>query len=413
MQTISYLKDRNFTGLDDIKDIVNDFYKKKITVSYDSIITSEDNQSRRVIFTCSKTLRNYTFDNIALECNGLLLEASSEGWRPLVVPILSPKTNVNTRKINEWLAEGLFEVYAMEDGTVVNLYYYNNEWTLSTARGIDMKDVKFNNLTYKQLLDESLSQVVEVDAFYNELDKSYCYTLGFKHPDMHPFKEGNPDAIYKVWSIQQVSLLNYNDKVNKFVPERNPIMDNLPTQKKFNFKTRNMHNLYKKLSLAMTDFIDERRPNYGYILVSSQPDITMEFSVLMLESSLMKSIRNLWYNGSYTKFSKAHDYERNNLIFLNSYLDDTRYEIFLSLFPNFAEEFKRLEAAEHTMINDIYALIKETDNLSDYPKVDILRTLADKVKSTLTVDLHDKPLQKIRDVIHSNEFIDAYYHICF
>jgi hypothetical protein len=409
MQTLSFIEENKFNGFDDIKELVGAFYKKKITVSYEPI-TSESTK-RRVIFTCSKKVRNYTFDAIALECNGLILEASKSKWKLLAVPMLSPKTDVNTRKINDWLGENLFEVYAMEDGTAINLYYYNDRWTISTARGFDMNNVKFNEMTYQALLEECITKYVKLEDFYQALDQNFCYTFGFKHPDMHPFREGNTD-IYKIWSIQQVDLRTSCEAENALQPRREKVLPALPTQKKFNFKTRNMHNLYKRLKTAYDDFMDGRLPNYGYILVSNNPGITGEYSVLMLESSLMKVIRNLWYNGSYVECSRIRNCNRINLILLNSYLDETRHDLFLDLFPQYSNKFDDIKQHEESIVKDIYSLIKGTaDTLS--PNGSILQPLANEVKNILTIDIHDKPMQKIRDIIHSNKNIYVYYDICF
>ncbi len=413
MQTLSFIEEKKFNGFDDIKELVKEFYKKKITVSYDQI--TAETIKRRIIFTCSKKVRNYTFDNIALECNGLILETSRgpvPEWKLVMMPLLSPKTDVNTRKINDWLSENLFEVYAMEDGTTINLYYYNEKWVISTARGIEMNNIKFNTLTYQSLLEECILQYVnEVSEFYSALNKNFCYTFGFKHPDMHPFKEDGND-VYKFWSIQQVDISSIISPENKLSPQREKILS-LPIQKKFSFKTKNMHSLYKRLKSAYDDYIDGKHLNYGYILVSKNPSITLEYSVIMLESTLMKSIRNLWYNGSYVECCKIRNYDRINIILLNSYLDDSRHDVFLELFPQYAEEFNKLEQYEDSMVNTIFKLIKDPNDEKKNAHADILLPLVNEVKNTLTIDMHDKPIQKIRDIIHSNIYINIYYMICY
>ncbi len=397
MNTLNFVEEQKLDGLEEIKKLTQIFYKKKITIGYDAMI--EDNK-RRVIFTCSKSLRNYTFDSIGQECNGLILEASNEGWRPLVIPIMSPKSNVNTGQINLWLSKNLYEIYSMEDGTVINLYYYKNNWVISTARGIDMNNVVFNKLSYQEMLDQCLEKY-DIYNFYDSLDKNKSYTLGFKHPDMHPFKEGLEDDLYKIWSIQSVQL-NFQN----FTPSREPFLEKLPTQKKYTFKTRNMHNLYTRLSSALEDYKNyNKKPNYGYILVSSAPETTKEFTVIMLESSLMNAIRNLWYNAAYIKYSSEKKYDKIKLILLNSYLDDTRAELFISLFPQYKKEFKRFDEIEVKLINDIYDSIKNKSEVNN----NLVCTLANEVKININVELYENPLQKIRDIIHTNKYINAYY----
>ncbi len=402
MNTLAYLNELGLSGLDDIRTLKQEFYKKKITVGYEPNATEG---KRRVILTCSKTLRNYTFDSINRECNGLILEASSSGWRVLVAPVQSPKSKVNTNKINKWLNEELYEVYAMEDGTIINLYFYNDKWVISTARGIDMNDVKFNTLTYQQMLDECLVHSNASDL-YTSLDKSRCYTLGFKHPDIHPFQEGRDEQkepIYKIWSIQSVVL------ADDYIPDRTPFAATIRPQKKYTFKTKNMHNLYKRLSAALSDYIAGKRPNYGYILVSKRPEITQEFTVIMLESSLMRMIRKLWYDSEYIQFSEAKKYKKLDLILLNSFLDDTRTNIFTTLFPAYTETFRRLETLENELIGLVHSAIRNEEVEVGSFDIEAVKALATEVKNIITVDQHDNPRQKIKEVIHTNKYIDIYY----
>jgi len=401
MNTVNYLKEKNYNGINDIKLIVKDFHKKKITVSYENETKEE---KRRVIFTCSKSLRNYTFDILCSECNGLILEASTEGWNILVMPILSPKSNINTNKINNWLAEDLYNIYAMEDGTVINLYYYENEWVISTARGIYMNKVKFNTLTYQEMLEECVEKVYDVKTFYKNLDTSSCYTIGFKHPDLHPFQEGSKTPIYKIWSIQSIDVKSLTK------PMRKPIMEKFPVQRKYQFKTKNMHNLYKRLSSALQDYLEGKRPNYGYIMVSKNPNITHEFSIIMLESFLMSTIRNLWYNSAYIEFSKAKEYTKQNVILLNSFLDDNRTNTFTALFPKYISEFNIYKKNEDKLIEDIYDNIKNNTNESLNI---VVQSLLEEVKNTINIELHDNPLQKIKDIIHNTKYFDHYYKYLF
>lgn len=411
MQTISFLEEKKFNGFDDIATIKQTFFEKRITVSYDPI-TDEDN-IRRVIFTCSKTLRNGHLSNINLECNGLILEASKQGdlykWRPLVVPLLSPRSNVNTREINGFLQRGLYNVFFMEDGTILNLYYYKDKWCFATARGIEMNECVFNTKTYQVMFEECLEKMLDIgeekmtkEDFWNSLNKNKCYTFGFKHPDMHPFWEKENEPIYKVWFVQSRDLNNIK-KINN-----RSEWSQIKNQKRVNrMHVENMFGLYKRLKSSYQDYLEDRPPTYGYLLVSNNPDETKDHSVIMLESSLMTYIRNSWYNGHYGLISKNKNYDREMVILLNAFLKDDNKEIFLTLYQRYAELFNKWDDEEKEFIDNVYNCIASPENECD----ELVKIAAEEVKSIITLELHEKPHNKIRDIIHNTEHLDYYYKL--
>lgn len=398
MNTIKYIQSKNFDGIKDIAELRSDFYKKRITVSYDPECVDG---KRRVIFSCSKTIKTQTFDDVCLECNGLILEAPE--WKPLCIPIPSSKNNVNTTKLNGYLKNDLYNIYQIEDGTIINLYYYNNKWTISTSRGLDMNNVKFNSLTYGDLLKDCLSKKeISDQEFYDSLDKKKCYTFGFKHPDIHPFWEGKEEPVYKIWFVRSIDLdnLEVNDK---------PPLNKIGVQKKINIGVTNMNFIYKKLKTAYENFVEHKNVNYGYILADKNVNTLGDDSMIILESSLLNSIRNLWYNGSYIKFSQTHKFERINTILLNSFLDDTRTDKFLKLFPQYSKEFENLSDLEKSVVLKVYDDIKN-DNKDPkslhYPLINL-------VNNTITVSTHDNPCRKIKDIIHNNDNIHVYYNLIY
>lgn len=414
LSTIEFITSRGFNGIDDIKDIQSAFFKKKITVSYDLDLK---NNKCRMIFSSSKTLRGESFDDVCRECNGLILEASNDGWKPLVIPINSPKSDLVTKKVNDWLNKQCYSVYAIEDGTIINLYYYNDEWIFSTARGIHMNNVSFNKKTYKEMFETCVvkNQVnpISVDDFYNILDKNSCYTFGFKHPDSHPFFEGKSKPIYKVWYVQQANLTSLEVKrENPF--EKNTVV--IPSQKVYNFRSKRMDNIYKNLASAYDEFIRYKSINYGYILISRYPEITGDYTCIMLESSLLREIRNIWYNGTYIKASKIKSLNRESIIYLGSFLNHKRLQIFTQLFPNCFESIDFMIKKENEMIAKIIKHInsnKELDSDEKSNDIGIVSIFANKVKSVLTISLYENPEVKVREIIRIPENFDLYYKFIY
>lgn len=412
MNTIKLLETQGFTGIDDSRDIVAHLSKKHITVSYDNALTDG---SRRYIFTNHKMLRsrNVRFNPINLECNGLILEAGPSGWKPLVVPLMSPKSNVNTHAMNQFLKSNVFSVYSLQDGTVINLYFsntYSNNWVVSSARGISMNDVKFTNKTYQELVSECLlSYDLTWEQFTETLDPTHCYTLGFRHPDMHPFNE---QKSHKLWTIQSVNTHETNSSV--YFPVQKWAHSSLDTQTSIE-NPKTIGSLYEQLNSALPNFLSKsEEPVFGFMLVSSSPELTREHSVVMLESSLLRTIRRLWYDNEYVNYSKKTGFPRERVIKLNGFLDSTRHDIMLKLFPQVKEDFDSYKNNEDEMVEQIYEMLtkpsKDEDKTSKEESVELL---TGQVSHMINIDLYQNPRQKIRDIIRDVKYFSMYYNFIF
>lgn len=390
LKTIEYIREKNYTGLDDIKELRRDFFNKSINVSYDAEL---DNGCRRVIFTSSKNLRSRTFDQINTECNGLILEAPQ--WKPLVIPLPTAKSQIDASKASQFLKQGLYNIYKVQDGSVINLYYYD-KWTVATARGIDMNNCVFNNKSYFQMLTEILERAnLDFEKFTDGLDKKVSYSFGFKHPDMHPFREGTNADVYKIWFIQSV---NSQGEVSMESP-----LQEIPPQVKLE-KMLPIKVLFKNLKAAYNNFVGYQDINYGYILRCEGNYDLQDYSMVLLESSLMNYIRNLCYNSTYSNISREIEIDYETVILLSAYLSDNKREVFLNLFPQYEETFLNLDKQEEDMIKNVYKYIKVEKKEKD----DVLEYLSEQVNKNITINLHDKPLQKIRDIIHNIKNICVY-----
>lgn len=407
MNISKYLQKMKYS-IADHATIKSDLNMRGISVSYE---TETDDfgvirKNRRYIFSNTRNTRNnYNNNDMAVESNGVILEAPE--WRPLVISTLTPKSNVDKSVVNAFLKGNQYDIYQLEDGTIINLYYYNDKWVISTARGIEVNKVIFNTLDYEQILEDCIQLAGAIPAeFYGSLDKTTCYTIGFKHPDMHPFREGTGAPIYKLWFVQKVKISKTNDPI---IVRKSP-WEYIPNQEKINFNVSNLGSLFSKLTTAYNSFANTGVVNYGYILIAKNPESfvhNLNYSVVLFESKLMNLIRNLWYDASYSKFIKKTSYIRLDTIILNSFLDDQRYESFCILFPQFKDYLDTLCAIEVKLINDIYYCIKNNVII----KNDIIDILCKKVSQYLTISSQERPLQKIRDIIHTPANIEYYYNL--
>jgi hypothetical protein len=223
MNIIQYIKNQQFDGLTDESKIVEDFNAKYIKVSYEC--PKDNDVSRRYIFTANKyNSKNVSFLSSDLvlrsEANGLILESTGTEWIALVIPPRTPKSNnINAGTLDKFYQEDKYLIYKLEDGTIINLYYYKKQenqypsrWVISTARGIEVNTQVFNTVSYQDMFEQSLNNMgLDKEEFYNSLDKNTCYTFGFKHPDMHPFQERKTKPVYKVWFVQSTTIVGAVD----------------------------------------------------------------------------------------------------------------------------------------------------------------------------------------------------------
>jgi hypothetical protein len=305
----------------------NAIYKLGVKSSYDE---------NRMIFTALHTHKNQLSNNYLQECNGLILEKGT--WKPLMVPPKSLRFNINTDASNRFLHQGLYHIYKAEDGTCINLYYYD-KWCISTARGYEMNNIKWDNISYQQLITECLDQLgMTWETFTEGLDKTRCYSFGFKHPKFHRFHGRNQTTKYKMWFIQSVNLDN-TSKQYLWASDKTPF-DLIVGQEFYTEHVNSMRELYKLSMVTLDEYIEgTSEPCFGFILRSVNFEATKSHSDLFIESSLMRSIRRIWYETKVIDLCHANNWAKEDVITLNAYLDSELYETFLHLFPQYQERF--------------------------------------------------------------------------
>lgn len=462
MNIINYLVEQKFNGLNDETEIRTKLYAKNIMVSYEKDVIDG---KRRYIFTSTPYSRKQSNspNKLCTEANGLVLEANENGWDLLVLPQTTPKININTSIANDLIRKQTYDIFYVEDGTIISLYFHktSNKWAMSTQKGINVNDVVFNTLTYDQMFNEVLEKNgINSVEFYAGLDKQTCYTLGFKHNDIHPFMEGTGEPVYKIWFIQMVQIKEVFEEC--IICKTSPF-EQISNHKKVEYPIKSLGVLFKTLKETFTTFVNVKTINYGYILVARDNNGIVdnaEYNILFLESNLMNYIRNLWYDAAYIKYSKYKSYDRISTILLNSFIDNNRVDIFNALFPQFKQQLDILNDVENTLVEKIYnklnvkiTILKNTNTNTDtdsnkvddaiasvtkgitdmsvkssdevqkddeeskdekkdeieLSENDIVDILANQFSSQTSIHSHEKPKQEIRRVIHNTANIDYYY----
>ncbi len=322
-QLLSSINNINCSNVDDAHQVLMNARPTDINVVLEEFPAAKIDQSE----TITGRFLLYTLNRGALhtmlhkQANGivLLFNASvAPQWSVLVTPPLRFRTPY---KFEGSLSD--YEIYLMKDGTIVSLYYYNNQWAIATARSycineqIWASDVKY------------IDVVTEVLAKYNinmdDLDKTKSYYFGFHHPAYHPFTK----EVY-AWNIFKDNLL----PIDNHVQVNSITLDEI-----------NNNNV-----LAMKRYVSSKEQtdlHYGYILRNGTDDVC-------LQSTLYNNIKKIYYvqpklsdlkslEKTNSLINKQFLYTRHTYVALRAYLNYKVKYVAQTLFPEFKPLYQRFD----------------------------------------------------------------------
>jgi hypothetical protein len=318
---------------------------------YNKGILANYNIDGRMILYQSKKKRFDTNDiqysPMIDECNGLIIDTVN--LKILAEPPHAFKSNINSHTVSDYLSKDLYDVYLIEDGTIINIYYWppENSWIIATNRSYDNTHHKWGSLTYSEIVRELLNyNNINIDDFYNTLNKDVSYTFGIKHASMHPFREGTHDPINKLWFVQS----SKNGIISYVFNSAFPIQ----TQAKLEFPYEITTNyLFGNLKYSFDDFIVNGNVLYGYILRSKNNAITGVHSNILLESRLLQKIRQVYYNSSLNNIIKEHSYDKELYTTIYAFLNSDTHLIYNALFPQFSDTYDKLNNITKTLLEHI------------------------------------------------------------
>ncbi len=352
MNTYKYIQEKSEKPLNYIRSYV---YKNYIK----TVIEESNSNEMRVMFIANRFKSN--FENpMSFECNGLILQYNKDTnkYKFLVVPIqLFNSQKLIKTEIEKHFNMNEFNLYKVYDGTLINLYYYNSEWKISTNKAYDANNLLFiNNKTYKDVLSEVLK--FYPDFSFDRLDTNKCYTLCMKYNEFHPFIENLHYNNNKLIFLQSVNMYEFNNN-QKLIVNENEIIG-IPITQKYDMNNfQHLNQIYNSLNNEITRYKKEKHlanyePIFGIILRSKNFNKTKEYSNILLESNLMAKIRNLIYNHTFTKKLNFYDmldkfnnmmidknyYNMLQLISLKIFLTKKDLNLFITLFPDYRQNMK-------------------------------------------------------------------------
>lgn len=298
-------------------------------------------------------------DAFAEACNGLVIDTRT--WRVLAdpPPCLLPAGNsaqVNAR---------LYDIYPVDDGTVVTLYNWKNSagestWALASSNGYDVSSLLWSGpLTYAEVVHDLVTRLYPLSATemgisirrgpgkttqltFTHLDPNCCYTFGFRHHNFHPIVT-DPE---RIWQIRCRELSG---------PEPKRVLCGLP---RIPIQAPIMLPKEVRTMAQLQSFVcrDPSMPNYGYILRG----IAGGLSDLLLETPLLTARRKILYQRSSPADGDVAPQDRAEFTALRAFLaPPTCRGDFIAACPNWAPKYREYEEFVNNVVEAIVHTIRQ------------------------------------------------------
>lgn len=258
-------------------------------------------------------LNNISDNNIIKiirECNGLIMNKNN-----LSVVCYTFDKCIDAQEIDPKLDLDNLYIEDSIEGALLRLYYYNNNWILSTKKCIDARKSKWlSEKSFAKLFEES---IINIDI-HEQLNQNYCYSFILKHPENSMvIKYGFPELIHiATVDLQTLKETYVNIGITQLT--KNKIDKNYLT------------------NIIANCFTSDNLDNEGYILIDHS------FTRQKLKKIIYNNVKNIWgntNNRTYRYLELRKDY--NTLI------------QYLTYFPNDRELFQNYENTISNIAKDI------------------------------------------------------------
>jgi len=169
MEIAHFIYDNKISNIEDLKKTFeNEPYNLKI---------KEDVNIDNLVIICNTDKSDFNL-KIVNECNGLILDKNTLK----IVCYTFDKCSNSLEIPNIFDFNNLYIENSIE-GTLVRLYYFNNNWALSTKKCIDASKASWiSNKSFYELFNECIN--TESNKINQEnLNKNYCYSFIIVHPE--------------------------------------------------------------------------------------------------------------------------------------------------------------------------------------------------------------------------------------
>ena len=245
-------------------------------------------------------------------CRGLVIDNTTRD-----IVCFPPEKSVNFQNLFQPGTD--FSVVGIEDfidGTMINLFNYNNQWHISTRSRIGANCKWFSDKSFNEMFEDAKDNLD-----YEKLEKDKCYTFVLRHPENRIVMEyKKADLVFvQVRDLNTLNILNIYDYAE--VLKSRGVDLQLP--KKHNFKD--------------IDEITKYISNMGW----------QEQGLVFKTGNNRSKIRN-------TKYNYVKNIRGNNRKSLYNYLElrnNKMIKEYLHYFPEYNEEFQGYRDEINRMTN--------------------------------------------------------------
>lgn len=361
------------------------------------------------------------------ECNGLVFEYNN-GWKLLAMPQPAFCTNkISMKKLNDIHASGGYDVYEVLDATILTLYYYDTQWRVSSTKGYDIGFADMvNGMTYIDAIYDLMDTKYKAFRF-EDLNKSFSYTVALRHSKYHIFDETkhlanrtknvprpgvDMNSYLMIMCIADTTSATYVVKHVPGLPSQNPIA---LKDSNINTLTGYARSAYAKFAKAYRLKNFKYKPLYGYILRAKHRNVPNEYSTIYIESELFRFIKI----GLYKNNQAIRSLDYNRLVIQMS-MNHEKSEQFQIMFQQFEDKFQLLNATINSIaVQTAEKIISDgsedaevkmetamdIDEMRD-PTVNLIRELADRFKTE-----PDVTLGVIKDAIYAKKYTDYLFDL--
>ena len=247
-------------------------------------------------------------DTILLDCNGTILEKNTNKVICKIYPVMKEyPVSYTYDTFSELTCEEAI------DGTLIKVFYYNNQWNLATNRCIDAKDSYW--ISKKSFYDLFMEAANNID--FSQLTETYCYAFILQHPDNRHITKYDKCNIIYLYSYDLVNNCEVNDKTLSLLDK--------PKQ----FKFKNWTEFHEQLNTLPYD-------KEGFILYNKNKQMTKYVNP---KFNLVKKLKGNTNDMLY------------QCIVLHKYGQNTQ---FLTYYPEYKETFTDIQKSLYKFVNSIY-----------------------------------------------------------
>ena len=399
------------------------------------IKTSYDNTGRMILFPGQRGAN--VIGKINSESNGLLVYVNAFDKRSLDDTTydkqrLEEKLEVKllgvpmpyARNSNQVRADALVKswkpdtkVYQRENGTHVVIYYFENKWTIATAKGIDMNETIWRTKTYQEMLNDCLAPT-GWEEFTQALNPAYSYAACFNHEDLHVF---SPTIYGSKFIIENMVRLSDGVDISQthepdFVKMLEKTRLKSVTSDPITFDIKSPELIIDTIKTncfnAHLDYEEADIVQYGYVVRG------LDGGDVVFESSLQKLLNELYYDQSYTQDITDTSYERHKYVLLFNYLSENS-EMFIELFPQFKSDFNNFSANMRDIVEQLKTMYQNAKQKAEQkkeqtPKIKIIDEIKQNIDQLTALNVDNKYFEsRVHQLLYAPVNFDALYRYIF